>query len=141
MKKVLIIAVAAVSLSLIAYAYYEYNRPNATLTKATPDFRIAAAALFADFESDEPTAEAKYLNKIIAVTGTVQEVTTSQEGSISITLESGGELGGVICELDAQVPHPRTNFKIGETITLKGICTGMLMDVVLVRCVEAGKNE
>lgn len=140
MKKLLIIAIAAVSLSLIAFAYYEYNRPMATLSKATPDFSIAAAALFADFEGDEATADTKYLNKVLAVTGVVQEVSTSEEGRISITLDGGGDLGGIVCELDEQVKHPRTDFKAGETVTFKGVCTGVLMDVVLLRCVEMGKE-
>ena len=45
-------------------------------------------------------------------------------------------LGGVICQLDELSEHKRTEFETGETVQLKGRCTGMLMDVVLVRCVE-----
>ena len=59
-----------------------------------------------------------------------------EEGRTSITLESGSEMFGVICQLDNLTKHARTNFKEGEEIKLKGICTGVLMDVVLVRCVE-----
>jgi hypothetical protein len=42
-------------------------------------------------------------------------------------------MGGVICEFEAgalkDIPSQ------GDNIRVRGICTGMLMDVVLVRCI------
>ena len=42
----------------------------------------------------------------------------------------------VSCDLDYLSEHPTLkNYKVGDPIKLKGFGTGMLMDVVLDRCV------
>ena len=42
-------------------------------------------------------------------------------------------MGGVICQME---PSFEGEFETGESATFKGLCTGYLMDVILVRCVE-----
>lgn len=101
---------------------------------ASADFKMAATELFEQFDADETAANAKYLDKVIEVEGSVLSVSEEEE-SITITLEAGGMLGGVICQLDPLTKHEKTSFAEGEKLKIKGICTGMLMDVVLVRCV------
>jgi hypothetical protein len=46
---------------------------------------------------------------------------------------------GVVCQLDELTNHERTEFDIGSSVSLKGKCTGINMDVLLVRCVEVIK--
>ena len=119
-----------------AFGYYMYNKPHQNMIKATADLQLTSNQLFTDYESDESTANGKYLDKIMEVSGKVKEVTTDENGMTSLTLESGNEMFGVICQMDNLTKHKRTEFKEGENVKLKGICTGVLMDVVLVRCVE-----
>jgi len=42
---------------------------------------------------------------------------------------------GVICEFQAKHKKEADELRPGQQIIVKGICTGMLLDVVLVRCV------
>ena len=119
----------------VGVGYFMYNKPHQNMEKAEADMTLEATTLFSAFESNEAEANEKYLDKIIKISGTVKEVNTDEEGNISLTLESGNELFGVICQMDNLTKQEKTDFKIGEPVTLKGICTGMLMDVVLVRCV------
>ena len=112
-----------------------YNKPHQNMQSAKSDFKMTATELFSDFEANETTANTKYLDKVIELNGTVQSV-SEEENKVSITLDAGGLMGGVICQLDELSKHKRTEFKKGETVQMKGLCTGMLMDVVLVRCVE-----
>lgn len=107
------------------------------MDKAKVDVALEASELFTAFETNEAEANEKYLDKIIKVSGTVKEVSTDDKGNISVTLESGSEMFGVVCQMDDLTKHAKTNFEPGEQITFKGVCTGMLMDVVLVRCVVA----
>lgn len=116
--------------------YLIYNKPYEKMESASIDFKTTAESLFTDFESDENLANEKYLDKIMVVSGVVKGVNTSEDGLVNVMLESGGMMGGVICKLDELTEHKRKTFSEGETVTFKGICTGMLMDVVLVRCVE-----
>ena len=115
---------------------YQYNKPHKNINKASADFKLTATELFAEFENDETKAQEKYLDKIIQVSGRVSNISkTDQETSI-ITLESDHMLFGVQCELDAFSDHSTQVLPVeGEELSLKGICSGMLSDVVLVRCV------
>ncbi|MCB9304014.1 MAG: hypothetical protein H6566_25535 [Lewinellaceae bacterium] len=134
MKKYLLALVLLVALGA-GVGYFIYNKPFQDMNSAKADITLTAPELFTAFESDENAANEKYLDKVVQVSGTVKEVSTGDDGNISITLDSGSEMFGVICQLDNLTEQPRKDFKEGEQLTLKGVCTGMLMDVVLVRCV------
>ncbi len=128
-------AIAALLMAGALAAYFVYNKPHEDIRRAEPDYTVSSQALFVAFQADEAAANAKYLDKIIEVSGTVVDIRTDEEGLTSVTLEGEGPLFGVICKMDAQSEAGRTPFEIGQPATLKGLCTGMLMDVVLVRCV------
>jgi len=112
-----------------------YNKPHKNIVKADADFQLDATALYATFEEDEAAANARYLDKVIEVTGKVKSSRTDENGILSFTLDTGNDLAGVICQMDHLTEHKNLNIQPGSTISLKGICTGMLMDVILVRCV------
>lgn len=133
MKKTIIIGLllAVVGSGL---AYMIYNKPHQNMQSAQPDFKMTATELFTQFETDESAANKKYLDKVMELNGTINSI-SEEKDKVSITFDAGGMLGGVICQLDQLSEHKRTTFEAGETIQVKGICTGLLMDVVLVRCV------
>jgi len=112
--------------------YRMYNKPHQDLAGATADHQLMATELFTDFDSDEAVANAKYLDKVIRVEGKILSVNTGDNGQISLTLDGGGMMGGVVCQLDPSLQ--KADFSEGQSVTLNGLCTGMLMDVILVRC-------
>ena len=59
----------------------------------------------------------------------------TDNGATTIQLETGDEMGTVICELDKLSKQEKTSFAKGETVCFKGLCSGYLTDVVLNRCV------
>ena len=134
MKKLLIIG-AILAVAGLAAGYYMYNKPHEDIRSAKADYTMTAQELFAAYEANETEANQKYLGKMIQVTGTVQAAKKDEEGKTGIAL-TGGDMFGVICKLDDFSEPKRTAFQPGEQVTFKGECTGMLMDVVLVRCVE-----
>ncbi|MCB0662927.1 MAG: hypothetical protein KDC24_09320 [Saprospiraceae bacterium] len=134
MKKILII-IAVLAIGGGFFAYQMYNKPHKDMTSAESDLAISSTDLLAAFESDETSANDLYNDKVVAVTGNVLSV-SNEEGITKVTLDAGNPLGGVICQLDELSDHERTSFEEGESVTFKGLCTGYLMDVVLVRCVE-----
>lgn len=135
MKKYLkyFVGILIVAVGTGAYMYY---KPHQNIKTAKVDISLPAAAVFTAFESDEAAANTKYLDKIVAVNGTVKEVNKNEDGITTVTLDAGQDMFGVICQLDELTKHPREDFPIGQKVQFKGVCTGMLMDVVLVRCVE-----
>lgn len=132
MKKALLI-IGLLGLLALAYGLYEYQRPVGSLTNEVANFSLPASTFFQEFEADENAANAKYLDKIIRVTGQVKG--TDFEGdSPNIVLETGDEMFGVVCQLDPTKALP-TQLAVGTTVNIKGNCTGKLMDVVLVNCI------
>ncbi|RMG85235.1 MAG: hypothetical protein D6714_06295 [Bacteroidetes bacterium] len=115
--------------------YKMYNKPHEDMSRAAAEIKITAPELFAEFEADEAKANAKYLDKIVEVSGKVLQVDKDENGTVNVILDTGG-MFGVVCKLDDLSEHPRTSFETGSEVRFKGKCTGMNMDVLLVRCVE-----
>ena len=134
MKRIIYILLA-IACAGGAIGYYLWNKPQKDMQAAKADMAMDAAALFNEFNTDETAANAKYLDKTVAVSGKVKESTKTEDGTVKVSLETGSEFG-VFCELDPLSQHARTEFPIGETVTFKGICTGLNFDVQLTRCVE-----
>lgn len=134
MKKFLLIGLLLAILA-IGVGLMIYHKPHKNMQSAKADFTMPATELYTAFETDESTANTKFLDKVVQVEGVVQSVSKDDAGKISVTLDAGGMLGGVICQLDDLSEHAKTSFEEGEKVVFKGICTGLLMDVVLVRCV------
>ncbi|TXB62339.1 OB-fold protein [Phaeodactylibacter luteus] len=135
MKKV-IFAVLILAAAGAGIGYYQFNKPHQNMERAAAEFSVSAEALFGSFEADEQQANEEYLDKVVAVSGTVREVSKDNNGQLSITLDSGSDMFGVICQMDELTDHEGFSPEPGQKLTLKGKCTGMLMDVVLVRCVK-----
>lgn len=132
MKKVLIVCSVLIA-ALVIGGYYMYNKPKESLDSQDAAYSLTADELFTAFEQDENAANAKYLNKIVEVTGIVSAFTT-ENGEQVVTLETSSGMFGVICRLEMNKEPVKMPEK-GAVVKVKGLCTGMLMDVVLVQTV------
>lgn len=135
MKKKIGLVVGVFFLIGLAIGGYMYFKPNPSVANMKTDVSLTAGDLLAAFETDEAAANAEYLDQVVALTGTITDVTTNEDGLLTLTLDTGNPVSGVICEMEADRDHG--DLAEGQTISLKGLCTGYLMDVVLVRCVLA----
>lgn len=112
--------------------YHLYNEKNPSLAGAKADFSTNSTNLYEYFESDEAKANALYMDKVIEVTGVVEKVVTDEQ-VCSIYLTTGSLIGYVIAELESC--DTATDAHKGMSVTVKGVCTGYLSDVILVRSV------
>ena len=129
MKKVLL-GILAVGLVALGIGYYLYNKPVASLENKKADIEVSAAQLIADYEADETSANAKYHGKVVQVSGPISTV-TNEDGVKKVHLDTGNPMSMVICELeDGATPPAATT---GTEITVKGMCSGYLTDVILVQ--------
>lgn len=125
-------------LVLAAWGYYLYNKPHRSAADATIAFSIGADSLFAQYQADEHSADQKYLGKVIEVKGKLAEIQHSGQSEIWILsglpgTSPGG--GGINCQLFAPDKAPARPPQPGDEVTIKGRCTGFLMDVNMVDCV------
>ncbi len=120
----------------IIYGYLEFTRQHSDISKVKPDFTLNASDLYSEFEGDELSATAKYSGKIIELSGKVAEIEySSADSTLSITLREVDQFSGVICTFSEIKDATSSNVNAGEQITVRGECSGMLMDVLLNNCV------
>ena len=130
--KVALFFVVFIAIGAILAALYYYNLKSSDLAKTRPDFVISATELQKAFESNEAEASAKYIKKILEVTGKIASLKPAEKGVISISLVTESDLSSVICTFPAV--KDTSILKTGEEITLRGECSGFLMDVLLNNC-------
>ncbi len=130
--KVALFFVTFIAIAAILGALYLYNLKATDMSKAKPDFIVTASALQKAFEDDETKASVTYINKIVEVTGKIASVKPAENKTVSISLVTESDLSSVICTFPA-VNDPSV-FRTGDQITLRGECSGFLMDVLLNNC-------
>jgi hypothetical protein len=108
------------------------------MSKAHPDFVMTATALEKEFEANETQASTRYINKILEVAGTIASINTAKDNVLTISLKTESDLSSVICTFPA-VADP-SKFRAGDKITLRGECSGFLMDVLLNNCAAVNPN-
>jgi DNA/RNA endonuclease YhcR with UshA esterase domain len=129
--KKIIIGILVLGIIGAFIAYKMYNKPHVNVEEASADISITADKILNDFSSDENSANLKYLDKIIQVNGVVSEINIEKG---IITIETNDDFGNVICHLSEEASRKISGLQEGQIIVVKGICTGFLMDVILVKC-------
>ncbi|MBX7243143.1 MAG: OB-fold putative lipoprotein [Bacteroidia bacterium] len=134
-KHVILIIILMLSAGAGYYGYKEFTREHESLNETKADIAMPSSELIAAFTNDENKANAQFLDKIISVRGVVKSVQKDDKGLYTVFLGSEGEMSSVSCQVDDKESATVQNLKPGDKVTFKGVCTGMLMDVVLIRCV------
>lgn len=128
--KPIILIVLVIGIATAAYAwFFVWNKPK-TDVEAASAIKIDATALFDAYVKNEAAANKAYLEKILEVSGEVTDITKNEEGLNVVLMKTNDPMFGVNCTLEEQ----NTVVHKGDKIILKGICTGYLTDVVLIRC-------
>jgi hypothetical protein len=110
----------------IGWGWHLYDKPHRSAAGISPDLTITADSLYHQYQSDERSADQHFMGKVLRVSGHLAE--------IWILAAEAGAPGGINCQLFAgtAVEHEP---KPGDAVTIKGRCTGFLMDVNLTDCV------
>jgi hypothetical protein len=130
--KIALFVVILIAIGSILAALILYNKKHTDTAKAKPDFVVTATVLQKAFEDNEATASTRYINKIIEVTGSIVSITRSDSTNTNVSLKTGNDMSSVICASRSIVDPSK--FNAGEEITLRGECSGFLMDVLLKNC-------
>lgn len=99
--------------------FYLWNKPHENLSDKKADFTMPAAQLFDAFVKDETSANTTYIQKVVEVSGTVQEITPVANGDVNVLLKEGINASFVAADADAAKA-----LKQGQTATLRGECAG-----------------
>ncbi|MBK9254885.1 MAG: hypothetical protein IPM42_05305 [Saprospiraceae bacterium] len=138
MKRNWIIAGLLIIIIGSVVGYKLYNKPHKNIEKSSADFTLTPEELLAAYEMNEDEANLIYLDKVIQISGKVKEIMNTGQTS-SLMLDTGNEMAGIICEF--QDVASLSDINVGGEVTVKGICSGKLMDIVLVRSVLIKNNQ
>ena len=133
--KILLVTIAVIILIAVAYLFREYNRAPSDIADITAAETLTATDLIASFENNETLANEKFTGKIIEVTGTISSIHNEADTVVNVRLETGDPLHKINCALAKSEMAGIKNYPTGQSITIKGYCTGYLLDVELNRCV------
>jgi len=111
-----------------SFGLYMFNKPLESINSMSTDFSLTSDSLLGYFETNEELANKKYLDKVIEVSGEVDKIKKEGE-KMAVYLATENPMSNIITQFEKDDP----SIKTGQSITVKGICTGYLMDVVLVR--------
>lgn len=111
-----------------------YNKPHLDIDKSTADLIITAQDVLDDYQKDENAANNKYVDNIIEIKGVVSNISTSDGNSI-ITFKGPNGISSIMCHMSPEQNLNVLKLKKDSQITIKGLCTGYLLDVIMVRCI------
>jgi hypothetical protein len=133
-KKFFVAGIVILALLVIGggWGWYLYNKPHQGVEGIKASASLDAAALYGAFQADETKANTQYLGKVVEVRGKVNSVSLAP-GSPGVQLDAGGA-GGISCSMTDKDKAGLTKVGKDKYITVKGRCTGYLMDVNLVDC-------
>lgn len=117
------IALIVIVLAIVAGTYgwfFVYNKPHKNIEGAKTDFKFTAEAFVKEFENNNvDSAEKKYLDKVIEVSGKVERV--EARDSISNVIFKVGDLYELYFETYPEHNAEAKALKPGQQITIKAI--------------------
>lgn len=131
--KITLFVVFFMAVAGIGVALYLYNLKPADINHVKPAYTVTTQEIQDAFNKDEAGASKKYVNKVIEVTGIVNSVLSGEGNTYNLSLYTGSLSTFIICTLQETEGFRRPN--VGEIITIRGICSGYLMDILMNNCV------
>ena len=137
-KKYVLLFLLTIAAIAAGFAYYSYTRTGVNVEKAHAE-KITAPALYDAFLHDTTAAKARYLDKVLQVSGTVKRTTVNQQDQTVVLMQTSSGGAAINCTLEEKVDPIRE----GQQVTFKCICQGLgegdaelgiTADVYLVRC-------
>ncbi len=102
------------------------------ISVATPDYVLSANKLFKEYDKNSVAADAKYEDKIVVVSGTIQSIGKDITDTAYLVIGGSGFLDGVQCTLPRGQEGLVARVSKGQYVTLKGKVSGQIMGNVLV---------
>jgi len=127
-NKIIIVIAFIAAIAFSAYYIFIYSSQNHRQVQSETAIAITSDSLVAKYQADEKLANSLYLNKALAVTGNLLSIDKNQEGKTTLVIGRSDSFSNVSVTMISTAPITQ---KVGETITIKGLCTGALSDVVI----------
>ena len=139
--KILGSAFTAIVLCFLVYGYLQFQRPAQNDVSENEVFQsLSTAEILALFETDENSASALLVEKTIEVSGIIKEVNYVNDQHTILLRTEHFTRNFVMCDMSPLRSEDALRLKVGDTITLKGVCKGFLLDVIMLNCIPIHEN-
>jgi hypothetical protein len=119
-KRLLIIGAVGAIIGL-GIVIYLFNMPHRDVVGEEASIKVAATELVANFLDNEATANQKYLDNVVEISGTVQSVRTDSQGQAVVMLKEAGQKAAISCTFTPETSKDVEAITEGSNITIKGI--------------------
>jgi len=113
-----------------AIGYFLYQLKTGTVEHQQPAYQLTATELLAAYQEDEQKANEQFLGKLIEVRGAIN-LLNQEDGFIYLGEPTAAAT--ISCTLDSSLKSSIRLLKAGDTVSIKGFCTGYLIDVQINR--------
>ena len=129
-KKILIpfLIITLIAAGAIYYYVFVYSIQNHRNIIKEEAIIVVADSLIQVYSDNEISANAKYLNKVLEIKGILIDTATNQQQALTLTMGDKNSLSFVYVTLNSL---PTFTFKLGDSVKVKGVCAGLLSDVVI----------
>ena len=129
MKKIIyILGILLLVGSSLYYYSFVYSKNHHRDVQTENSIVISSDSLTNAYQNNEQLANMHFLNKAVEVTGTILTINNDQAGHTTILIGKADAFSNVSITLTSSEPISK---KIGDIITVKGVCTGNLSDVII----------
>ena len=120
---------------IASIAFYMWNKPHKDIAAAKEDFILTSTDFYKEYVANETTANTKYLDKVIAVEGTISAIELENADEPTVALTTGTADMTVSCGFKKELLNEIKKLKQNDKIKIKGKCDGMgMFGVVIKQC-------
>jgi len=130
----LLSATAVAVFFVLAIASSDDKATETEISANTPEISISAQQLYQEYDENEVAADLKYKDKVLLVSGTVDEIAKDITDNIYVTLKGDEFIGDAQCFFADNHTDEAAQLKKGMKITIKGMCDGKMMNILLRGC-------
>lgn len=106
-----------------------------------PAEQVDIGELITMFQDNEKLANDTYTEKMIEVHGVVEEISLLNNRHTILLRGDKFEQNFILCDMAYESKEGKERITKGDTIKLKGVCKGYLLDVIMLNCVPIDEKD
>ena len=130
MKKKIFIGILIVLIAIIPVVWYVFTVTFDNTADVKPDFKVEASAMLGEFIQNEKAANAKYVEKVVEVTGSITAIEKA-DSTFNIKMEDDSTGSYLIFAFQPDQKDLLNKLKPMQEIVVRASCSGGIYSEIL----------
>ena len=126
--------IALAIFALLAAGSLETDTDTAQVQSQAASYTLSANQLYSEYDANEVAADAKYKDRVVVVSGYIQDIGKELAGRAYVVIGGQGFLDGVQCVFTEGEDSTVARLYKGQYISIKGEVSGKGGNVILYKC-------